>query len=116
MIHTLEQQQKGQELMKTLVTKAWENDTFKNQLVKSPIATIQEIAGENFVVPKGKRLVVQDQTDASIIYINIPAKPDYDELELTDEQLEMVAGGEVLMFAGGVAAGIAVCWVVSKLL
>ena len=33
--------------------------------------------------------------DPSIIYLNIPAKPDYSNLELTDEELEIVAGGEI---------------------
>ncbi|MFV0247947.1 MAG: class IIb bacteriocin, lactobin A/cerein 7B family [Tenacibaculum sp.] len=37
---------------------------------------------------------MRDQTqDTSTIYFDIPAEPNLDELELTEEQLEMVAGG-----------------------
>jgi hypothetical protein len=45
------------------------------------------------------------------MHINIPAKPNYDNLELSDEQLEVVAGGEVAaavgIFLGGAAVGVA---------
>jgi hypothetical protein len=48
-------------------------------------------------------VVVEDQTNPSIIYLNIPAKPDYSNIELTDEQLEVIAGGEI-----GIALGIGI--------
>ncbi|MCC5613121.1 NHLP leader peptide family RiPP precursor [Nostoc sp. CHAB 5834] len=113
MIVPVEHQTKASELIKTLAQKAWESSTFKEQLVKNPVATIQEVVGEGFTVPQGKRIVVEDQMDESKIYLNIPAKPDFDEFELTDEQLEVVAGGETLVV--GIVCGIALCWAVDKL-
>nr|WP_294924935.1 hypothetical protein [uncultured Flavobacterium sp.] len=115
---TIEQQQKGAELMKSLIEKAWENATFKDQFVENPVAAIKEFTNKEFTMPENKRLVVEDQTDNSIIFLNIPSKPNYSEIELTDEQLDIVAGGEimcvaawgvvgVLCLAGGVGVGLA---------
>ncbi|WP_299618540.1 hypothetical protein [uncultured Tenacibaculum sp.] len=87
---TLEQQQKGQDLYNELVQKAWENATFKEELIKNPEATISEVLGQEF---KGN-VVVEDQTNENTIYLNIPRKIDLGNFELTDEQLEVVSGGE----------------------
>lgn len=118
MISTQEQQKKGVELMKTLVEKAWESAAFKDQLLNNPISAIKEATGANFNLPEGKRLIVEDQTDDSVLYLNIPVKPNLDEMELTDEHLEMISGGEFVvgaaiglgfaavgLFAAGVAIG-----------
>ena len=95
MKYTQEQQKQGAELMKALVEKAWENANFKDQLVKNPTVAIENFTGKNFTMPEGKKVVVEDQTDSSVIYLNIPAEPNLDELELSNEQLELVAGGVV---------------------
>lgn len=88
---TQEQQLQGAELIKTLAQKAWENSAFKEQLVKNPVTTIESVTGQK--ISSDVKFVVEDQTDESVVYFNIPAEPKFDELELTEEQLEMVAGG-----------------------
>ena len=87
------QQQKMQELQNTVIAKCWEDDSFKANFLANPISAIKDLTGETLRTPDGKKLVVVDQTDNSMIYFNIPAMPDLDNLELTDEQLELVAGG-----------------------
>lgn len=113
MKYTQEHQEQGVELMKTLAQKAWESSAFKEQLVKNPEAAIEAVTGKSFVLPKNKKIVVEDQTDESIIYFNIPAEPNLDELELSNEQLELVAGGitpvTVIIVVGTIAAGYAAC-------
>ena len=107
---TQEQQNKGAEFMQALVQKAWDNANFKDQLVKNPIATIEEFTGKSFIIPEGKKIVAEDQTDDSIIYFNIPAEPNFSELDLTEEQLEMISGGitpTFIAFGYGFAAGVA---------
>ncbi|GAA4414950.1 hypothetical protein GCM10023187_45020 [Nibrella viscosa] len=101
---TQEQQKEGAELLKTLAHKAWESSTFKEQLIKNPITTIESVTGQK--VQSGVNIIVDDQTDTSKIYLNIPRRVEISELELSDEQLEMVAGGTDLI--GGIIVGVVV--------
>ena len=75
-----------------VVQKAWEDADFKKALVENPLATIESFTGKKLNLPEGKTLVVRDQSDDSTVYINIPAAPEVNA-ELTEEQLEAVAGG-----------------------
>lgn len=84
---------KEQELMQTIINKAWEDASFKQELVINPIEAIERLTGEKVRLPKGKKLVVRDQTSEEVIYINIPAVKNMDDSELNDEELEAVAGG-----------------------
>ena len=87
------EQKKSQELLQTIITKAWEDEAFKEALVANPIDAIEKATGERINLPEGKTLIIKDQTDDSTVYINIPAQPNMDDLELSEEQLEAVAGG-----------------------
>lgn len=82
-----------QQLLQTIVHNAWEDSSFKEELIANPIATIENLTGKTVNLPKGKSIIVRDQTDDSIIYINIPAKPNMDNIELNEDQLERIAGG-----------------------
>lgn len=101
----IEKQKQGAELLNSLVEKAWIDNDFKGQLIENPTKTINDFTGKNFIMPVNKKIVVEDQSNESIIYLNIPAEPNLDELELSDEQLEQVAGGII----PAILAGIAVC-------
>lgn len=76
-----------------VVEKAWEDAQFKNELITNPVEAIEKLTGNKVVLPNGHKLVVVDQSDESTIYFNIPKKLDVDNLQLTEEQLETVAGG-----------------------
>jgi hypothetical protein len=41
---------------------------------KEPVATIQQVTGKDQQIFNDKKIVVEDQTDESVIYLNIPAK------------------------------------------
>lgn len=84
---------KEQKLFQTIVQKAWKSTSFKEELINNPIAAIESLTGKRVKLPKGKTIVVRDQTNESVVYINIPAKPNMDDIELTEDQLEIVAGG-----------------------
>lgn len=99
-MNTSEQQKQGMELMNTLVQKAWESATFKDQLVNNPEAAISEVVGREFKLPDNKKLVVEDQTDDSIVYLNIPAIPNLEDAQLTEEQLETLSGGAIPLLVG----------------
>lgn len=89
-----EKQQKAQEVVSSLISKCWEDSSFKAEFMSNPHATLESFTGKSIEIPEGKTVVVCDQTDSRYAYLNIPAAPSLDELELTDEQLEAVAGGE----------------------
>ncbi len=95
----------GQKVYGEIVQKAWEDTEFKNNLISHPIETLEKFTGNKVSLPAGQTLVVKDQTDESIVYLNIPRKVDVDELELTDEQLEVVAGGTSDPVTIGLALG-----------
>ena len=111
-------QYQGQELLTELVVKAWESATFKEQLIQSPQDTIEKAVGQKMTLPENSKIVVEDQTDPNIVYLNIPRKANINNLELTDEQLELVSGGEFVvagvaiaivgLFGAGVGIGLAI--------
>ena len=73
-----------------------EDETFKNELIANPIQAIESLAGQPMNL-HGLKLVVTDQSDSSTIYVNIP--PDSESLELTEGQLELIAGGDCLFLS-----------------
>lgn len=79
-----------------IIQKAWDDAEFKKELLTNPAAAIEKLTGKKVNLPEGKRIVVRDQTDDSTVFINIPAKRTTDEVELTEDQLEAVAGGTLL--------------------
>ncbi len=82
-----------QKMYAEIIRKAWEDAAFKNELVSNPVEAIEKFTGKKLNLPADKRIVVRDQTDESVVYINIPGKPS-DDVELSEDQLEMVAGGQ----------------------
>lgn len=86
-----------------LITTCQNDNTFKEEVIKNPKEIIKSRYG--FSLKDGKNIVIEDQTDQSIIYINIPKPLDLDELELTEEQLENVAGGVASSFVCGAIIG-----------
>lgn len=98
---------KEQELLQTIINKAWEDEAYKQELISNPIKAIESITGEPIKLAEGKSIVVRDQTDESTIYINIPAKLNMDDVELNEEELEIIAGGGILTnpFGKGISLG-----------
>lgn len=88
-----------QKMYTEIVQKAWEDDAFKNELISNPLIAIEKLTGKKLNLPEGKTLVVKDQTDESVIYINIPSAPQHimDD-ELSETQLEAVSGGANLIW------------------
>ena len=79
-----------QEKWNQIFKKCYEDETFKRALISNPIETLESISGGNPIDMKGFKLIVTDQSEQAI-YVNIPVNEE--SLELTEEQLELVAGG-----------------------
>lgn len=84
---------KEQDLLNQVINEAWKNEAFKKDLVANPIEAIEKLTGEKLSIPVGKQLVVRDQTREEVIYINIPVEKNLDDVELNEEELEAIAGG-----------------------
>ncbi|RYC66995.1 class IIb bacteriocin, lactobin A/cerein 7B family [Spirosoma sordidisoli] len=97
-----------QKLNAQVIQRAWEDEQFKSELIDNPAETMEKLTGNKISLPAGQKLVVVDQSDESTVYFNIPKKVNVDSLELTEEQLEMVAGGLSPTFYVGFACAVAV--------
>lgn len=82
-----------QEVLQSVVKKAWKDPVFKNSLIRNPVSTMEGFLGRSINLPAGKNLAFVDQTDSSTIFINIPAELDMEDMELSEEQLDIVSGG-----------------------
>ncbi len=96
---TIENQKKVVGLVNDLIEKSWENETFKKEFMSSPVAVIERVTGQKVNLPANTKVIVEDQSNDQYIYLNIPQKIDITNFELSDEQLEVVAGGEVAVTA-----------------
>jgi hypothetical protein len=118
---TLEQQKKGQEIIIELIHKAWESFEFKEQLISNPKGTIEKYIGKDVFTQDDAKISIEDQSDSSIIYLNIPQKPNLASLELTDEELDLISGGDITLavgacYVGGFLVGAAAAYFGGKLL
>ncbi|MBB4807362.1 hypothetical protein HNP38_002666 [Chryseobacterium defluvii] len=86
-----EEQKKGQEVFFKIISKAWENDEFKESLLIRPEETLEKFFGRK--LPVGKKIRVTDQSDPEFLYINIPVKPQQCDAELDEKKLDKVTGG-----------------------
>lgn len=100
-----------QKLNAQVIQKAWDDAQFMSDLKANPVSAMEKLTGHKISLPAGQKLVVVDQSDESTIYFNIPRKVDIDSLQLTEEQLEQVAGGitpTFIAFGYGFVTGVAV--------
>jgi len=89
-----------------IISKALNNEEFKNRLISKPNETISQVYNGSSVF-NDLNILVEDQSDSNMIFLNIPRKPHYDSFELTDEELEIVSGGETIVLGiCGVIIGI----------
>ena len=98
-------QKKIKETLTQVLAEVWENESFKKKLIESPIEAIVKLTDEKLNLKEGVKMVVVDQSEKDTFYFNIPARPNLNDIELSEEQLEMVAGGDFLGFVGKVLAG-----------
>ena len=82
-------QMSSEELTKKLILKAWSDSAFKKELIENPKAAIEKEL--NTKLPDDVNVKVVE-TDEKTILLPIPVKP---KGELTEEQLESVAGGSL---------------------
>lgn len=94
----------AQQVLQLVISKAWEDQTFRKELIENPVVAIENLTGAKIILPEGKELIVADQSDNSKIFVNIPSEPDLENMELSEDQLEAIAGGGQNVMAGIVDA------------
>ncbi len=83
--------QERQKFEAELIEKAWKDETFRQDLIENPKEAVSREFGLNF--PDSISLQVVEES-ADTMYMVIPAAPDTaTDRELSDVELEMVAGG-----------------------
>ena len=94
-----------QELESLIVQRAWKDDAFRAEFLGDPKATIEKYAEQK--LPADLKVVALAEDDKTIHFV-IPPKPANAD-ELSDEDLEKVAGGvDVVTAAAFVVAAVLV--------
>jgi hypothetical protein len=76
-----------------LVARTWSDEAFKQRLLATPAPALAE---QGIPVPPGLEVRVHENTPA-LVHLALPPKP---AEELSDEQLDAVAGGDTAGTAG----------------
>jgi|GEM_PF-1476667 len=84
--------EKSKKFLEIITIKASKNEIFKEELINNPKDTIEKIPGVKLKNSTAK-IVVEDQTNHNILYLNIPRKVNLDDYELNEEELESISGG-----------------------
>jgi hypothetical protein len=85
----MSESQTRQEFEANLIAKAWKDDALKQELMNNPKAVYKKEIGQE--ISENIEIRVLEET-ANTIYLVMPKKPEHSE-ELSEEQLEAVAGG-----------------------
>jgi len=83
-----------------LIARAWQDEAFKQRLLHDPKGTVREALGIELPDDLSLDFVADDDTNQ---YVVLPPEPR--DTELTDEQLEQIAGGEVILVSVSVSVG-----------
>ncbi|MEM6718280.1 MAG: hypothetical protein AAF611_03095 [Bacteroidota bacterium] len=92
------------DFVEDVIRRCHEDDSFKDRLIENPVSVVNEDYNL-FLKNDTTQLIVEDQSDENIIYINIPKRIDFDDIQLTEEELERVAGGATTSFVCGAIIG-----------
>lgn len=97
-----------QELEAQIIAKAWQNEAFKQELLSHPRATvIRELGLKD--IPDNLDIKVLEENPTTL-YMVLPMKPvSPTGTELSEEELEAVAGGTVALVVKTVLTGLAGC-------
>lgn len=77
------------EFIESLIVQSWASEEFKSRLINDTINTLEKCKGKSLNMPNETSIVVTDQSNPNIIYLNIPPNPE----ELAHSEIDSVVGG-----------------------
>lgn len=86
-----ESQEQLAEVIAPLTSRIYDDPAFKAEFMANPGAVIERETEIDEKLPEGFRFVVIDKSDPFAVYITVPVNED--SLELSEQELELVAGG-----------------------
>ncbi len=85
-----------QDIEAHMIAQAWKDDAYKQELLSNPKAVI----GREFGVLLPEKMTIQVlEENPNTLYFVLPVRPDLSSTELSEEQLEAVAGGATIALA-----------------
>ncbi|MCC5660822.1 NHLP leader peptide family RiPP precursor [Nostoc sp. XA010] len=86
------------EFEQKLIQRAWEDETFRQELLNNPKAVYAREAGVEIPTNLEIELIQETENKVYIVLPNTPASTIATEGELSEESLEAVAGGKIKKF------------------
>jgi hypothetical protein len=81
-----------QDIEAHIIAQAWKDEAYKKELLSNSKAVIEREFGVQLPAQVNVRVMQEDSTN---LYFVLSARPDLSNAELSEEQLEAVAGGVV---------------------
>jgi hypothetical protein len=89
-----------QDIESHIIAQAWKNEAYKQELLSNPKAVIEREFGVK--LPPEFTVQIKEESPSNLYFV-LPMRPDLSAAELSEEQLEAVAGGTSLPCAGAVS-------------
>lgn len=86
--------QTRKEIEAHIIAQAWKDEAYKQELLSNSKAVIEREFGVQLPAGMNVRVMEEDSTN---LYFVLPARPNLSNAELSEEQLETVAGGATLL-------------------
>lgn len=84
-----------------IIAQSWKDEAYKKELFSNPQAVIEREFGVQLPDDVSVRVMEENPTN---LYFVLPMRPDLSGAELSDEQLEAVAGGSPPALIGTIVA------------
>lgn len=94
-----EQRKTRKDIETHIIAQAWKDDAYKQELLSNSKAVIEREFGVKLPEQLNVRVMEEDTTN---LYFVLPARPDLSNAELSEDQLEAIAGGNPFQFVSDV--------------